>query len=153
MSTSFSLSYSYHQLPEMSSMDSQKGENPFFHLIIQVLGILIGSGIMLIIAVYEEDIKQAFDWNNWMNITIVIGWMIQILLRVINGLRYYLLTEKINGYYMGVCLPTDKASCLSYWLTSKTLKAYSMVYQPKWDLPFRSRDHQCTWFTGCFPQS
>lgn len=60
----------------MSSMDSQKGENPFFHLVIQVLGILIGSGIMLIIAVYEEDIKQAFDWSNWMNITIVIGWMI-----------------------------------------------------------------------------
>ncbi|XP_012945688.1 zinc transporter ZIP10 isoform X1 [Aplysia californica] len=48
-------------LPEMSSMDTQKGENPFLHLLFQVLGIVLGSGIMLLIALYEHDIKTALD--------------------------------------------------------------------------------------------
>ncbi|CAG5122163.1 unnamed protein product [Candidula unifasciata] len=46
-------------LPEMSSVDPKKGENPFLHLLLQVLGILLGSGIMLVIALFEHDIKQA----------------------------------------------------------------------------------------------
>ncbi|KAH9519073.1 hypothetical protein Btru_009057 [Bulinus truncatus] len=45
-------------LPEMSSVDPKKGENPFLHLLLQVLGILLGSGIMLLIAVFERDIKS-----------------------------------------------------------------------------------------------
>ncbi|CAL1536190.1 unnamed protein product [Lymnaea stagnalis] len=47
-------------LPEMSSVDPKKGENPFLHLFLQVLGILLGSGIMLLIALYEHDIKKSF---------------------------------------------------------------------------------------------
>lgn len=51
--------YLWLQLPEMSSVDPKKGENPFLHLLLQVLGILLGSGIMLVIALFEHDIKQA----------------------------------------------------------------------------------------------
>ncbi|XP_055880904.1 zinc transporter ZIP10-like isoform X2 [Biomphalaria glabrata] len=48
-------------LPEMSSVDPKKGENPFLHLSLQVLGILLGSGIMLLIAVFENSIKKALN--------------------------------------------------------------------------------------------
>ncbi|XP_059150270.1 zinc transporter ZIP10-like [Physella acuta] len=48
-------------LPEMSSVDPKKGENPFLHLLIQVAGILLGSGIMLLIALYEDEIKKSFS--------------------------------------------------------------------------------------------
>ncbi|KAK3786505.1 hypothetical protein RRG08_039152 [Elysia crispata] len=48
-------------LPEMTSVDPKKGENPFLHLFLQVLGIIIGSTIMLLIAIFEHDIKRTFD--------------------------------------------------------------------------------------------
>ncbi|RUS70619.1 hypothetical protein EGW08_021623 [Elysia chlorotica] len=47
-------------LPEMTSVDPKKGESPFLHLFLQVLGIVMGSSIMLVIAIFEHDIKRAF---------------------------------------------------------------------------------------------
>ncbi|GFR99228.1 zinc transporter ZIP10 [Elysia marginata] len=48
-------------LPEMTSVDPKKGENPFLHLFLQVIGIILGSTIMLLIAIFEHDIKTTFD--------------------------------------------------------------------------------------------
>ncbi|GFN86366.1 Zinc transporter zip10 [Plakobranchus ocellatus] len=47
-------------LPEMTAVDPKKGENPFLHLLLQVLGIMLGSSVMLVIAIYEHNIKQTF---------------------------------------------------------------------------------------------
>ena len=46
------------QLPEMMAVDTKKGENQYLHLLLQVVGMLLGSGIMLIIAVYEHDLQR-----------------------------------------------------------------------------------------------
>lgn len=42
-------------------METKEGENPFFHLFFQSIGMVIGGGIMLIIAVYEDDLTKAFQ--------------------------------------------------------------------------------------------
>ncbi|CAE1292236.1 SLC39A10 [Acanthosepion pharaonis] len=47
------------QLPEISSVETREGEHPFFHLFIQCLGLLIGAGIMWLIAYYEHDLINA----------------------------------------------------------------------------------------------
>lgn len=46
------------QLPEMSSVETKEGENPFCHLLLQLLGMMIGTGIMFTIAVFEHDLKS-----------------------------------------------------------------------------------------------
>lgn len=46
-------------LPEISSVETREGEHPFFHLFIQCLGLLIGAGIMWLIAYYEHDLINA----------------------------------------------------------------------------------------------
>jgi len=38
-------------------METKKGENPFFHYMLQMAGMFIGTGIMFTIAVYENDLK------------------------------------------------------------------------------------------------
>lgn len=48
-------------LPEVSSVDTKKGEHPFFHLLLQLLGMLLGGSIMLIIALYEHDLQTMLD--------------------------------------------------------------------------------------------
>ena len=44
----------------MSSVDTKEGENPFFHLFLQLVGMLSGASMMLVIALYEEDLKSVF---------------------------------------------------------------------------------------------
>lgn len=46
-------------LPEMSAVDTKKGENQFLHLFLQVCGMIFGASIMLVIAVYEHDLQRA----------------------------------------------------------------------------------------------
>ncbi|KAH3775078.1 zinc transporter ZIP10-like isoform X2 [Dreissena polymorpha] len=48
-------------LPELSSVETKKGENPFCHLVVLVVGMLLGGGIMFIIAVYEENLKTLLE--------------------------------------------------------------------------------------------
>lgn len=48
-------------LPEMTSVATQKGENPYKHLLLQVLGMALGAGIMLTIALYEDQLRTALD--------------------------------------------------------------------------------------------
>ncbi|XP_071091491.1 zinc transporter ZIP10-like [Haliotis cracherodii] len=43
-------------LPEMTSVDTKQGEHPFCHLFLQCFGMLLGAGIMLLIAFYEDDL-------------------------------------------------------------------------------------------------
>ena len=40
-------------------METKKGENPFKHLFLQILGMLLGAGIMLTIALHEDQLKSA----------------------------------------------------------------------------------------------
>ncbi|XP_041371695.1 zinc transporter ZIP10-like [Gigantopelta aegis] len=47
-------------LPEMTSIETKEGENPFYHLLCQCAGIGLGSLIMLLIAIYEEDLMKTF---------------------------------------------------------------------------------------------
>ena len=49
------------QLPEMTAVETKKGENPFLHLLLQVLGMLVGAGIMFVIAAYEHELKTMLD--------------------------------------------------------------------------------------------
>lgn len=44
------------KLPEMKSVNPRKGENPLVHLGLQIIGMLMGSSIMLLIAIFEEKI-------------------------------------------------------------------------------------------------
>jgi hypothetical protein len=46
------------QLPQVSDVETKKGENPFCHLLLQVSGLLLGGGIMLIIAIFEHDLME-----------------------------------------------------------------------------------------------
>ncbi|XP_053408590.1 zinc transporter ZIP10-like [Mercenaria mercenaria] len=48
-------------LPELSSVETKKGEHPLCHLLLQGIGMCIGAGIMLAIALYEEDLKTILD--------------------------------------------------------------------------------------------
>ncbi|KAJ8306891.1 hypothetical protein KUTeg_014975 [Tegillarca granosa] len=48
-------------LPEMTSVDTTQGEHPFCHLLFQISGMLVGASIMLIIAIYESDLKNVFE--------------------------------------------------------------------------------------------
>ncbi|XP_025082073.1 zinc transporter ZIP10-like isoform X1 [Pomacea canaliculata] len=49
------------QLPEMTAVDTKKGEPQFLHLFLQVCGIFVGAGIMLLIAVYEQRLQLLLD--------------------------------------------------------------------------------------------
>lgn len=42
------------QLPEIKLVDPRKGEHPLVHFALQLMGMLTGSGIMLLIALYED---------------------------------------------------------------------------------------------------
>lgn len=44
------------QLPEIKLVDPRKGEHPLVHLALQLMGMLTGSGIMLLIALYEDQL-------------------------------------------------------------------------------------------------
>ncbi|XP_052254248.1 zinc transporter ZIP10-like isoform X3 [Dreissena polymorpha] len=48
-------------LPELSSVETKKGENPFFHLLLQFLGMMLGGGIMFVIAIFEADLKTLLE--------------------------------------------------------------------------------------------
>ncbi|XP_062590104.1 zinc transporter ZIP10-like [Saccostrea cucullata] len=48
-------------LPEMMTVDAKEGENPFFHLLFQACGMFLGIGIMLLIALYEENMKTMME--------------------------------------------------------------------------------------------
>jgi hypothetical protein len=41
-----------------SNQECEKGENPFCHLLLQVSGMLLGGGIMLIVAIFEHDMME-----------------------------------------------------------------------------------------------
>jgi len=44
----------------MTSVGPKKGEHPLLHLALQNSGMLVGASIMLVIAVYEEQLQNAF---------------------------------------------------------------------------------------------
>nr|XP_022292200.1 zinc transporter ZIP10-like isoform X2 [Crassostrea virginica] len=48
-------------LPEMMSVDTRSGENPFFHLVFQACGMFLGIGIMFVIAMYEDNMKSMME--------------------------------------------------------------------------------------------
>ncbi|XP_021373037.1 zinc transporter ZIP10-like [Mizuhopecten yessoensis] len=48
-------------LPELTAMDTRQGEHPFSHLLIQLSGMILGSTIMLIIALYEKNLMHILE--------------------------------------------------------------------------------------------
>ncbi|VEL08842.1 unnamed protein product [Protopolystoma xenopodis] len=48
-------------LPELSSADVKPGESRIAHLVIQNLGLMTGVGVMLLIALFEEQIKNMLE--------------------------------------------------------------------------------------------
>ncbi|ESO86765.1 hypothetical protein LOTGIDRAFT_220274 [Lottia gigantea] len=48
-------------LPEMTSVETKHGENPYCHLLFQCAGMILGAGIMLIVAAYEPDLLSVLD--------------------------------------------------------------------------------------------
>ena len=42
-------------------MGPKKGEHPLLHLALQNSGMLVGASIMLMIAIYEEQLQNAFS--------------------------------------------------------------------------------------------
>ncbi|XP_061182838.1 zinc transporter ZIP6-like [Saccostrea echinata] len=48
-------------LPELTSLGTKKGENPFFHLFLQVCGLFTGSGIMFLIAIFEHELMNFIE--------------------------------------------------------------------------------------------
>ncbi|XP_052095423.1 zinc transporter ZIP6-like isoform X6 [Mytilus californianus] len=47
-------------LPQVSDVDTKKGEHPLCHLLLQISGMLLGGGIMFLIAIFEHDMKNIF---------------------------------------------------------------------------------------------
>lgn len=45
-------------LPQVSDVDTKKGENPYCHLLLQICGMVLGGGIMLVIAIFEHDMMN-----------------------------------------------------------------------------------------------
>lgn len=48
----------FFKLPEMTAVDTKKGENQYLHLFLQVCGMLAGAGIMLLIAIFEHSLQN-----------------------------------------------------------------------------------------------
>ncbi|XP_021373040.1 zinc transporter ZIP10-like [Mizuhopecten yessoensis] len=48
-------------LPELTAMDTRQGEHPFSHLLIQLGGMILGTTIMLIIALYEKNLMNILE--------------------------------------------------------------------------------------------
>lgn len=48
-------------LPEMTSVGPKKGEHPLLHLALQNSGMLVGASIMLMIALFEVQLQNAFS--------------------------------------------------------------------------------------------
>ncbi|XP_062568479.1 zinc transporter ZIP6-like isoform X2 [Saccostrea cucullata] len=48
-------------LPELTSLGTRKGENPFFHLFLQICGLITGSGIMFLIAIFEHELMNLIE--------------------------------------------------------------------------------------------
>jgi len=49
------------QLPEMTKMDPKKGEHPLLHLALQNSGMLVGASIMLVIALFEDQLQDSLS--------------------------------------------------------------------------------------------
>jgi len=45
----------------MTSIGPKKGEHPLLHLALQNSGMLVGASIMLMIALYEVQLQNAFN--------------------------------------------------------------------------------------------
>jgi len=45
----------------MTSVGPKKGEHPLLHLALQNSGMLVGATIMLVIALYEHQLQNAFS--------------------------------------------------------------------------------------------
>jgi len=45
------------------SVDTKKGEHPLWHLILQMVGMLLGAAIMFVIALYERQLQSALENN------------------------------------------------------------------------------------------
>ena len=48
----------------MTSVSPKKGEHPLLHLALQNMGMLLGAGIMTVIALYEQQLQSAFSDND-----------------------------------------------------------------------------------------
>jgi hypothetical protein len=45
----------------MTKMDPKKGEHPLLHLALQNSGMLVGASVMLLIALFEDQIQHTFS--------------------------------------------------------------------------------------------
>jgi len=52
------------QLPEMKLVGRKKGENQVLYLVLQNAGLLLGVGIMLVIALYEEELQNVVSTDS-----------------------------------------------------------------------------------------
>ena len=52
------------QLPQVSDVDTKKGEHPHCHLLLQISGMMLGAGIMFLIALFEHDLKNIFWYES-----------------------------------------------------------------------------------------
>ncbi|XP_069122662.1 zinc transporter ZIP10-like [Argopecten irradians] len=48
-------------LPELTIVDIKQGENPLFHLVLQVMGMILGVSILLLIALYEKNLMNIME--------------------------------------------------------------------------------------------
>ncbi|KAK3106462.1 hypothetical protein FSP39_020518 [Pinctada imbricata] len=48
-------------MPEMTALDTKKGENLFCHLMLQSCGMVLGAGIMFLIAIFEHDLMTFLE--------------------------------------------------------------------------------------------
>lgn len=63
--TSYFL-FVFSQLPQISVEDTSTGRSPWMNLLIQCIGVSLGAGIMLVIAVFEHDIQQMLEWDSYL---------------------------------------------------------------------------------------
>ncbi|XP_069119557.1 zinc transporter ZIP6-like [Argopecten irradians] len=48
-------------LPELTTVYSKQGEQPLFHLFIQLLGMVVGASILFLIALYEQNLMNILE--------------------------------------------------------------------------------------------
>ena len=58
----------------MMHVETREGENPFCHLMFQICGMMLGIGIMLLIALFENDIKNMLEWTRVVRAVLDIIW-------------------------------------------------------------------------------
>ncbi|XP_069132664.1 zinc transporter foi-like [Argopecten irradians] len=48
-------------LPELTTVNTKQGGTPLFHLVLQVMGMILGVSILLLIALYEKNLMNILE--------------------------------------------------------------------------------------------